>query len=141
MTRFNAQDLEPDYWLAEGYAVMDVEGNPYNNVDEHCQMPQAMDCYVAAYKWAIEHYNLCRDGVFLGGRSMGGGMTISLLRRQCPIPVIAACPNAAALTMPLHIVDLYFLKDLHLVMGVLLLKSKCFLITGTSGLKLFLCLR
>lgn len=101
VTRFNAQDLEPEYWLAEGYAVMDIEGNPYNNVDEHCQMPQAMDSYVAGYKWAIEHYNLKRDGVFLGGRSMGGGMTISLLRIECPIPVIAACPNAAALNMPL----------------------------------------
>jgi len=93
VTRFNSVDLEPDYWLAEGYAIMDVEGNPFNNEDEHVQTPQAMDCYVAAYNWAIEHYNLRRDGIFLGGRSMGGGMTFNLLKDQCPIPVIAACPN------------------------------------------------
>ena len=93
--RFDEQDLEPEYWLAEGYAIMDMEGNPFNNDDEHFQIPQAMDCYVAGYKWAIEHYNLRRDGVFLGGRSMGGGMTFNLLKGQCPIPVIAACPNAA----------------------------------------------
>lgn len=93
-SRFDTVDLEPEYWLAEGYAIMDVEGNPFNNSDEHFHIPQAMDCYVAAYKWAIEHYNLRRDGVFLGGRSMGGGMTFNLLRAQCPIPVIAACPNA-----------------------------------------------
>lgn len=95
-TRFNTVDLEPDYWLAEGYAVMDVEGNPYDNENEHFYMPQAMDCYIAAYKWAIEHYNLRRDGIFLGGRSMGGGNTFSLLRRECPIPVISACPNVPA---------------------------------------------
>ena len=95
-TRFNTQDLEPEYWLAEGYAVMDIEGNPFDNENEHICIPQAMDCYVAGYKWAIEHYNLKRDGVFLGGRSMGGQNTFNLMRRECPIPVIAACPNSAA---------------------------------------------
>lgn len=93
VTRFNTQDLEPEYWLGEGYAVMDVEGNPFDNTNEHQQMPQAMDSYVAAYKWAIAHYNLKRDGIFLGGRSMGGSTVFNLMRRQCPIPVIAACPN------------------------------------------------
>lgn len=94
VTRFNSVDLEPDYWLAEGYAVMDMEGNPFDNTNEHICIPQAMDCYVAAYKWAIEHYNLRRDGVFIGGRSMGGYNTFNLIRRECPIPVIAACPNS-----------------------------------------------
>lgn len=96
VTRFNSVDLEPDYWLAEGYAVMDVEGNPFNNTDEHICIPQTMDCYVAAYQWAIEHYNIRRDGIFLGGRSMGGENTFNLMRRECPIPVIAACPNSPA---------------------------------------------
>jgi len=96
VTRFNSVDLEPEYWLKEGYAVLDVEGNPFNNTDEHICIPQAMECYLAAYKWAIEYYNLCRDGIFLGGRSMGGQNTFNLMRRECPIPVIAACPNSAA---------------------------------------------
>lgn len=95
-SRFNSQDLEPEYWLKEGYAVMDVEGNPFDNTNEHICIPQAMECYVAAYKWAVEFYNLRRDGVFLGGRSMGGANTFNLMRRECPIPVIAACPNSAA---------------------------------------------
>ena len=95
-SRFNSVDLDPTYWLAEGYAVMDVEGNPFDNTNEHICIPQAMDCYVAAYKWAIEYFNLCRDGVFIGGRSMGGQNTFNLIRRECPIPVIAACPNSAA---------------------------------------------
>ena len=96
------QDIEPEYWLAEGYAILDVEGNPFNNTDEHIGCPQAMDCYIAAYKWAIEHYNLCRDGVFLGGRSMGGGSTLMLMRRECPIPVIAACPNVPSSEAAFH---------------------------------------
>ena len=96
VTRFNSVDLDPTYWLAEGYAILDVEGNPFDNENEHICIPQTMDCYVAAYKWAIEHYNLCRDGIFLGGRSMGGQNTFNLMRRECPIPVIAACPNSAA---------------------------------------------
>ena len=93
VSRFDSQDLDPTYWLAEGYAVMDIEGNPFNNSDEHMQTPQAMDCYVAAYEWAIEYFNLRRDGILLGGRSMGGGMVFGIVRSQCPIPVIAACPN------------------------------------------------
>lgn len=91
---FNANEhVAPTYWLKEGYAVMDVDGQPFDNTHYHAFIPQAMDCYVAAYKWAIEHYNLCRDGVFVGGRSMGGGTTLMFAHRQCPIPVIAACPN------------------------------------------------
>lgn len=93
VSRFDSQDLDPTFWLAEGYAIMDIEGNPFNNTDEHMQTPQAMDCYVAAYEWAINFFNLRRDGVFLGGRSMGGGMVFGIVRSQCPIPVIAACPN------------------------------------------------
>jgi hypothetical protein len=92
--RFNSVDLEPDYWLAEGYAVMDIEGNPFNNSDVHGAIPQSFDCYVAAYRWAIEHYNLCRDGVFVGGRSLGARTSILLSREEIPIPVIAVCPNA-----------------------------------------------
>lgn len=95
-TGFVLADIDPGYWLAEGYAVMDMEGNPFNNENEHILMPQAMDCYVAGYKWVIEHYNIKRDGVFLGGRSMGGANTFNLIRRECPIPVIAACPNVPA---------------------------------------------
>ena len=90
------QDLEPEYWLAEGYAVMDMEGNPFDNTNEHVQTPQALDCYIAGYKWVIEAFNIHRDGVFVGGRSMGGGMVFGLIRGQSPIPVIAACPNVPA---------------------------------------------
>ena len=90
VTGFPSSDCDPDYWLAEGCAIMDIEGNPYNNVDEHGYVPAARQSYMAAYNWIINNYNICRDGVFLGGRSMGGGMTFEIL--QSTIPVIASCP-------------------------------------------------
>jgi hypothetical protein len=98
VTRFNTQDLEPEYWLSEGYAIMDIEGNPFDNTNEHFFMPMAVESYIAAYNWVINHFNIKRDGVLLGGRSMGGGMTFNILRNECPIPVIAACPNVPAST-------------------------------------------
>lgn len=91
--RFDATDLDPTYWLSEGYAIMDMEGNPYNNTDEHFGIPQAYQCYKAAYEWVISNYNIRKDGVFLGGRSMGGLMVLDLLSEQRDIPIIAACPN------------------------------------------------
>ena len=100
-TGFNTREhVDPTYWLKEGYAVMDIDGNPmwnpsttHTSNDSHAFRPQAMNAYIAGYKWAIEHYNLYRDGVLLGGRSMGGGNTMYLLRSTCPIPVVAACAN------------------------------------------------
>ena len=92
--------LEPDYWLAEGYAIMDMEGNPFDNDNDHSHFyaPQALECYISGYKWAIEHYNIKRDGVLLGGRSMGGGMTFNMLRHECPIPIIAGCASVPSAT-------------------------------------------
>jgi len=92
---FPSTDLKPEYWLAEGYAVMDVEGNPYNDVDEHVYIPAARQSYIAAYNYVIRKYNIRRDGILLGGRSMGGGMCFDLL--CSPIPIIAACPVVPAI--------------------------------------------
>ncbi len=93
-SRFPSSDCLPAYWLAEGYAVMDIEGNPFNDTDEHFYTPQARQSYENAYNWVIENFNICRDGVFAGGRSMGGGMTFELM--QSHIPVLAACPVVPA---------------------------------------------
>lgn len=89
---FPDTDCDPSYWLAEGCAVMDIEGNPYNNSNRHGYMPQGIQCYENAYDWIVRNYNICLDGVFLGGRSMGGGMCFEIL--QSAIPVVAACPVA-----------------------------------------------
>lgn len=90
ITRFPTSALQPEYWLKEGYAVMDIEGNPFDNTNEHFYIPQAKEMYELAYNWVVNTYNICKDGVFLGGRSMGGGMCFDLL--QSDIPILAACP-------------------------------------------------
>jgi hypothetical protein len=89
-TRFPKGDIEPEYWLKEGYAVMDMDGNPFDDTNPHLGIPIATTIYEKAYNWIINTYNICKDGVFLGGRSMGGTMTFELL--QSNIPVLAACP-------------------------------------------------
>ena len=90
VTAFPVSDCEPEYWLGEGCAVMDIEGNPFDNANRHGYMPQGIQCYENAYDWVVRNFNICQDGVFLGGRSMGGGMCFEIL--QSAIPVIAACP-------------------------------------------------
>lgn len=91
---FDPASLRPDFWLSEGYAVMDVEGNPYNDSDEHCYNPTARQSYIAAYEFVTKKYNIRRDGILLGGSSMGGGMCFDLLLSD--IPIIAACPLVPA---------------------------------------------
>lgn len=82
------------YLLANGYAVMDVNGLPEafaaergidlrNNVGS----PIAVQSYVKAYFYCIEHFNLKRE-VFVHGGSMGGISSTNLVLCGC-IPVIA----------------------------------------------------
>lgn len=92
---FPSTDIRPELWLAEGYAVMDVEGNPFDNSNAHGDIPAARWSYIAAYQYVLRKYNIKKDGVFLGGRSMGGCMVFNLL--QSDIPVIAACPVAPSI--------------------------------------------
>ena len=94
VSRFVDSDINPEYWLKEGYAIMDIEGNPYDNTNEHFYIPAAKKSYEAAYNWVINTYNIRTDGVFLGGRSMGGGMCFDIL--QSSIPVVSACPVVPA---------------------------------------------
>ncbi len=85
--------IDPNYWLSEGYAVMDMDGMPDTVEDLHWCLPIAYQCYLAAYKFVIDNYNLRKDGVFLGGRSLGGGMALTIMSYS-DIPVLACCPFA-----------------------------------------------
>ena len=99
-TRFVETDCDPNYWLAEGYAIMDMHGNPFDATHPHIYIPQARQAYLAGYNWVINNFNICRDGIFLGGRSMGGGTVFELLRTN--LPVIAACPLACVTNTLYH---------------------------------------
>lgn len=88
------------YLVANGYAVMDVGGLPKefclkygvdakNNVGCHI----AVDCYVKAYEYCINKYNLYKE-VFVHGASMGGISSTNVVLSG-KIPIIAQtgfCP-------------------------------------------------
>lgn len=88
------------YLVANGYAVMDVNGLPEEYAKKHdidlrnnVGTPIAVRCYVKAYFYCMEHFNLRRE-VFVHGGSMGGISSTNLVLSGC-IPVIAhsaLCP-------------------------------------------------
>ena len=88
------------YLLANGYAVMDVNGLPEefakeNGVDlrNNVGNPFAIQSYIKAYNYAVDNFNLKRE-VFVHGGSMGGISSTNLVLSKS-IPVIAQsgyCP-------------------------------------------------
>lgn len=89
------------YLCANGFAVLDTNGMPAewcadNNLlmSDNLGTPMAIQCYIHAYKYAIEHFNIKEDGVVLYGASMGGLVSTNLLMSGA-IPVRAhtmMCP-------------------------------------------------
>lgn len=88
------------YLLANGYAIMDVNGLPLAfsqefgvDIRNNIGSPICTDCYVEAYRYCMEHFNL-KPEVFVHGGSMGGISSTNLVRSE-RIPVIAQsalCP-------------------------------------------------
>ena len=82
------------YLLANGYAIMDVNGLPEayakkNGIDlrNNIGSPIALRAYVKAYHYCMDNFNLKRE-VFVHGGSMGGISSTNLVLSGC-IPVIA----------------------------------------------------
>ncbi|MBQ8340093.1 MAG: hypothetical protein IJY16_06585 [Clostridia bacterium] len=82
------------YLVANGYAVMDVNGLPKAYAEKYgidirnnIGSPIAIRSYVKAYHYCMEHFNLKPD-VFVHGGSMGGISSTNLVLSGC-IPVIA----------------------------------------------------
>lgn len=79
-----------------GYAVLDCNGIPEEisqNSGLHYGNPMTLQCYLKAYRYAIENYNLT-ERVFVVGTSMGG-LSSNMLVQSGSIPVIAQanyCP-------------------------------------------------
>jgi hypothetical protein len=88
------------YLVANGYAVMDMNGLPEAfagaeniNIQNNLGSPIAMQCYIKGYHYCMEHFNLYPE-VFLMGASMGGISSTNLCLTGS-IPVIAQagwCP-------------------------------------------------
>lgn len=82
------------YLVANGFAVMDVNGLPAeyaetNGIDlrNNIGSPIAVWCYIKAYHYCMDRFNLHRE-VFVHGGSMGGISSTNLVLSGC-IPVIA----------------------------------------------------
>ncbi len=82
------------YLVANGYAVMDVNGLPEEyaamlgvDIRYNIGSPIAVRSYVKAYHYCMEHFNLYPE-VFIQGGSMGGLSGANLVLSGC-IPVIA----------------------------------------------------
>lgn len=88
-TDFPDDTLDSSYWLSEGYAILDMNGYK----QKHYFHPATSKCYENAYNWVIKNYNIYTNGVFLGGRSMGGGTCLQLIQ-DTKIPFIAHCSIA-----------------------------------------------
>jgi len=88
------------YFLANGYAVMDVNGLPFRYAEEfdidirnNIGSNIAVDSYCAAYDFCVKNYNLYKE-VFVHGGSMGGISSTNLVLSG-RLPVIAQsgfCP-------------------------------------------------
>ena len=82
-----------EYLVANGYAVMDVNGLPQKYATEreidirnNIGSPIAIRSYVKAYHYCMEHFNL-RPEVFVHGGSMGGISSTNLVLCGCiPVP-------------------------------------------------------
>lgn len=82
------------YLVANGYAVMDVNGLPFDyaqqrgiDIRNNIGSPIALRSYVKAYHYCMEHFHL-KPEVFVHGGSMGGISSTNLVLSGC-IPVIA----------------------------------------------------
>lgn len=86
-------------WLNLGFAVMDMYGIPYeishisggstvDNSELHFGNPVTIQCYKKGYEYVVENYNICKDGVFVIGTSMGGMSSVQIIQSNL-IPVLA----------------------------------------------------
>lgn len=89
-------------WDAAGFAQMDIDLVPdsYNDKNTNANGGSSDDaeCVFGAYRWAVEHFNIRRDGVYLMGRSRGGQAVLQTLGKYDPsvMPVVCALSNAGA---------------------------------------------
>lgn len=94
------QQMLTKYLLANGYAVMDVNGLPEKfaelkgiDIRNNIGSPIALQSYIKAYYYCVDKFNLKKE-VFVHGGSMGGISSTNLVLSKA-LPVIAQsgfCP-------------------------------------------------
>ncbi|MBP3425964.1 MAG: hypothetical protein J6K81_04520 [Rikenellaceae bacterium] len=93
------------YFLAKGYAVMDMNGMAtgwgsamgFPVTDQHYANKHVLQCYKKGYNYVMEKYNLHKE-VFVMGISMGGGASTLIVQHEI-LPVIAQAAFCPALSV------------------------------------------
>lgn len=93
------------YFLAKGYAVMDMNGMAtgwgsamgFPVTDQHYANKHVLQCYKKGYNYVMEKYNLHKE-VFVMGISMGGGASTLIVQHNL-LPVIAQAAFCPALSV------------------------------------------
>lgn len=101
----NTSNLNVDYLLKEGFAVMDIDGNPLSSTIAHGCSNMAIEAYIAGYKWVIDRFNVTKE-VYMAGHSEGGMMAALLTNIGDAIPIKGTCLFAPASSIMM-------LMDLH----------------------------
>lgn len=112
VNNFHPTHITPAVFLAEGYAIMDIDGcfcqfNTKRIDDVLIQSGRHIaSCYTAAYNFIVNNYNIRKDGILLGGRSWGGNRSMQIIAWS-KIPILAA-----ALHVP-YVNEAYFWQVGH----------------------------
>ncbi len=91
----STSNLNVDYLLAEGFAVMDMDGNPLSINKPHACSSMGIECYIKGIKWVQDRYNVTKH-VYLAGHSMGGMMAMLLSTIGNAFQIKAVCAFAPA---------------------------------------------
>lgn len=97
--------LNTDYFLKEGYAVLDFDGNLLASDKPHAASLMGVCAYIHGIKWVQERFNVSKS-INLAGHSMGG-MMASLLCTMGQSLDICSCVLFAPAT------SIYMLMELH----------------------------
>lgn len=95
-----------EYYLAKGYAVMDMNGISqawgtamnFPMPDRHYCNKRLIESYQKGYEYVLNKFNIDKTKVFIAGISMGGGAS-ALLVQSGIFPVVAHCMFCPALSV------------------------------------------
>lgn len=99
---------DPQLLLAEGYAVMQINGTPndlsgtnYGSVGN----PEFIQCFKAAYNYVVKKYNIRKDGIFVAGYSQGSltSLQVAYLTGITVIAALSYGPAQSFLMMYSHV--------------------------------------
>lgn len=94
----SSSNLNIDYLLSEGFAVMDIDGNVISSQYAHCGSPMGIQAYLDGIKWVQDRFNVTKS-IYLAGHSLGGLTAGILSTISSDLNIKAICLFAPASSM------------------------------------------